>query len=187
MSRPILSEHDQPTNLTTEGGSEHRTNKQKVRRRSLFPENTQNFYPDQLAREELTKEIISRVDRQKANRRPKTLTDLTIRQNLLTINGRNYVQLDIDFVQNNDPNFFAARVWIKGYLTGNSLAETDTTIGIEETLPYTLLSQIQKAPSSITVEKSDEEVIVGVEAINEEGIGSGLASMPTITITLDGV
>lgn len=190
MARPRNQpKHDliDPEDIVSEGGPEHLTTKKILRERGKFPTDAKDFYPKKIEREENIKAVLDRIERLRKNRLPKPLRDLEITQELKTINGRNFAKVNISFWQDNDPNFRGARVWMKGYLTDNALADPDLPLGAEETIPFELKGQIQKSPSSMVFELTNEEVIFGIEAINEAGEGSGLSSMPTQTLTLDGV
>ena len=100
------------------------------------------------------------------------------------------IKLTTTFQQDNDPNFYGAYVWIKGYQTENTLADYDENnpntneTGAEETIPFQKLQTITRSPSTVYVEKTEEKVILGVEAFNKDGIGSGITTMPVQTIEL---
>lgn len=176
-----------PNQMTSEGGPEQSTIKKRLRENGMFPSDTKNFYPDKIVNEDSIRRVMKRIEQSNKSKVPHPLMDLQVVPELKTINGRDFIRLSIQFIQDNDPNFHAARVWIKGYLTDNALADPTLPLGAEETIPYESRAQIQRSPSSIVLEKTDEEVIIGVEAVNSDGVGSGLDSMPTQALTLDGV
>ena len=153
--------------------------------RKLFTD-SKKFLSNRFADKNLADSIVNRVNKQRRNRIPEPLADLRVTVEPASINGRTYARTSIDFIQNNDPNFAGARVWVKGYGTDNVLGDEDpdATTNREESLAYELKALITRSPSTVLFEASSEEIVIGVEAVNLEGVGSGLDSMPTIQITL---
>lgn len=116
--------------------------------------------------------------------KPGLLEDMSVLTELVDINGRPLIRLLITFESDGDPHFAGANIWQKGYGTGNVLADPDATLGKEETLPYQLLTKAEGSPVTLLLEATAEEIVIGVEAINSKGVGSGLENMLTQSVTL---
>jgi hypothetical protein len=130
--------------------------------------------------------LVDRVERRRRSQIPKQVVGLRIKFTPMSVNGRSLCRAEIDFTQENDPNFAGANVWVKGYMTENSLNEPDETgtVAREETLPFELKVRITRSPCTTMFEATSEDVVIGVEAVNKEGVGAGIEHMPIIETTL---
>jgi|SRR6185295_11409199 len=171
------------------GGVEERSAIEELKAPKQFPSDYVPFFPKRTP-EEIIEKTIKVDDLNKRRQVPNDLEGLDVLISPVSVNGRTMCRLTTTFQQDNDANFAGAVVWIKGYMTDNALADYDENnplpneAGADGTLPFQKLATITRSPSIIYLECTSEKVIIGVEAINNDGIGSGIGKMPSQTIEL---
>lgn len=138
--------------------------------RQLYPRRTQ---------EDLIREAVERVTQKFEAEEPSPVTSLFLNKNVLVVGGRLMIQLIVVFETASDGNFHRGRVWIKGYGTENAAAQTDVEI---DSLAWQQFAVVNQSPAMLLLEPTEEEIVVGVEAENVNGVGSGLEFMITETI-----
>lgn len=168
--------------LEITSGPEQQNREEKVRIKRNFPD-LGEFY-DSPVDSKILDEIRRKNLIERTQKLPKQLENLTVLAEDVTINSRGYNRITVSFTEVSDPNFAGANVWLKGYGTGNLLGTPGASVARQETLPYVLWGKVERSPFTAILEKSAEEVIIGVEAYNEDGISVGIKGMPTIAITL---
>lgn len=171
------------------GGPEERSTEEHLKSPKQFPTDYEPFFPDRNPEETVERSLRLQQQR-KREELPKDLQGFEVLVEPVSINGRTLCKVTSTFQQDNDPGFAGANLWIKGYMTNNALADYDENnpgvneTGVEETIPFQKLATVTRSPHSIYLEATSEKVIMGVEAINKEGIGSGLETMPVQTFEL---
>lgn len=128
---------------------------------------------------------INTINRQKApNPASYTVADggLAVTASTPTINGRAFNRLIVVADNGSDPNAIFMRVWLKGYNTGNSLA----TVG-PDSLPWQLYTIATGTPVYLLLEKTAENIMLGIDFCTAEGYGAGMDGrfdIPSVSITL---
>lgn len=149
------------------------------------PADPSNFYPKRTD-EQMLSEALRRVDISRSRKIPAAVSNIDVDIERAVFAGRSFARLHISFTQPNDPNFAGARIWIKGYGTGNVLGDPDVTLAQAETLPFNVHATVSKSPATILLENTQEEIIVGVESFNSELVGAGTTNaMPRKQLLLD--
>lgn len=172
------------------GGSEDRSSDVRFKTKKQFPTDYTDFYPKKTDKEVIDK-AMRLVEQKRRVKIPKQVQNVEVLVELVTVAGRAMTRLVTTFQQDNDPNFFGAYLWLKGYQTDNALADYDenanndpNTLGATDTIPFQRQATLTRSPSTIYLENTAETIIVGVEAFNQEGIGAGIFDMPFQTVDL---
>lgn len=153
------------------------------RTRAVFPIAPKPFYPRQTI-EQVLKRAQKNAETKTKSEAPKAVTELKIEASIVTINFRDYVRLTIQFIVLPNSNFDRAFIWVKGYNTDDTLGSVNPEVGKELTIPFQRMGTAERSPTRILLDITYENIVVGIEAINKNGIGAGFDSMPTQTITL---
>jgi len=127
------------------------------------------------------KEIEKKINLTKQNRLPANVSDLKVTIESTSINGRAFSRQHVWFVA--QENFDSVKVYVKGYGTGDVLGEDDA-FQKTGTLPFILVAEGTKAPITFLLEATTEQVVIGVQAVNSDGIGVDINNIPSITVEL---
>lgn len=134
-----------------------------------------------MKREDIIDEIAKRNNTEKTSKKPQHVSNVEVTVSTYTLDARDFSRQVVQFSQPSDPNFNRVRVWMKGYQTDNELGTVGSS---DNSLPFQLFAESETSPVVFITEATTEEVVIGVQAINEDGIGADLATMPTISTTL---
>lgn len=113
--------------------------------------------------------IVARVGQITRKQRPSVIASgsLSVAKSDVTINGRGFKRFIISFDDKSDLNSAGVRIWVKGYLTGASLAAGSNP----DNIPWQLVRQARTSPIYLDLEDSSENIMIGAELINENGDG----------------
>lgn len=143
-----------------------------------------NFY-DLRGEEDAVQRAVNRAESRRRNMRPDAFDTLEVTKQTVVVNGRDKIRLTVWFTSPSGSNLGGAFVWVKGYGTGNILGGTTEDQNKIDTLAFQQYARVNQSPCFLDFEVSGEKVILGVEAINPDGLGSGLDTMPTQILVLD--
>lgn len=163
------------------GGPEERSKKSKLRIKTRFPAAEDDFYPAEKTQEQLIGDTVRRVEDRRRKRTPAAVSEVTLTENTITVNGRSMKQIYVHFTTQDTNNFDRARIWVKGYGTEDVLGQTTNS---EEHYPFELIKTVEKSPAVLLLELSGDTILIAVEAVNDDGIASGKTTMPTVTTKL---
>lgn len=193
-----MKEEELEQEVVKKGGVEERSTEEQLKAPKRFPSSYEPFFSKRNP-QEIVDRTIKLDDLRKRKQVPNAVEELEVLIEAVVVNGRNMSRVVTTFQQDNDPNFAGAYVWIKGYRTDNALADYDENkpendkddnapevnqTGADATLPYERLATISRSPYTTYLENTAEKIIIGVEAYNQDGIGSGLDKMPIQTVEL---
>jgi hypothetical protein len=170
------------TSIEVHGGPKQRTSNEKLRAKRKFPDFGDFWPPTEPV--DVIAEVETKVAKRKLLTIPKQLTNLKVTVESTSLNGRTFSRQNVTFIQDSDPNFDHVKLYVKGYATDNVLGDTGTDIGKTETLPFVEVANALKSPVTFVLEATTEQVVIGVQAINSDGVGTDIKEMPTFAVDL---
>lgn len=142
-----------------------------------------SFYPS-VTQESLMVEAIRRIEGKRRNQVPVPVENLQISKRVITVCNIDWILLDIWFDDASDPLFDGAVIWVKGYGAPNDMGLGEPGVGRQDTLAFHAMTTVNHSPATIFLIPTNARIVVGVESINNERVGSGLSAMPTQSFIL---
>lgn len=115
---------------------------------------------------------------------PLQINSMAVTATSVTRNGRTYSNQEVTYILGDVENTKTVRIWMKGYNTANELASADLGEALGSQ-PWTLACEVAATGvAEFLTEATTEEVVIGVQPVNGEGVGADIRYMKQQQLTL---